>query len=148
MRGEMHHNGNRSGKDSSAVYGKTGRAVNRLGLAADALVLLHLAFILFALLGGLLVHRWPRVAWLHVPAVAWGALIEFNHWICPLTPLEQRLRLAAGEGGYRGGFVEHYLLPLIYPDGLTPEVQIALGLSVLGVNVLVYGAWLWKKSRK
>jgi hypothetical protein len=75
-------------------------------------------------------------------------VIEFNSWICPLTPLEQRLRLAAGEGGYGGGFIEHYLLPLIYPEGLTREIQLALGLFVLAVNALVYGIWLWRKWRK
>jgi hypothetical protein len=126
----------------------TGWPLNRVGLAADALVLLHLAFIVFAVLGGLLAFRWPRAAWLHLPAVAWGALIEFNNWVCPLTPLEQRLRLAAGQSGYGGSFVEHYLLPLIYPDGLTPQFQIALGVFVLGINAVVYGAWLWRKYRK
>ncbi|MFC1605710.1 DUF2784 domain-containing protein [Pseudomonadota bacterium] len=117
-------------------------------LAADTLVVVHLAFVLFVVLGGLLVYRWPRWAWLHVPAFAWGALIEFNNWVCPLTPLEQRLRLAAGEGGYGGGFSEHYLLPLIYPEGLTREIQLALGLFVLAINALVYGIWLWRKWRK
>jgi hypothetical protein len=119
-----------------------------MGLAADILVVLHLAFVLFALLGGLLVYRWPRWAWLHVPAFAWGAVIEFNDWICPLTPLEQRFRAAAGEGGYSGGFVEHYLLPMLYPEGLTREIQLGLGLLVLGVNAVVYGAWLWRMRRK
>jgi hypothetical protein len=119
-----------------------------MGLAADILVVLHLAFVLFALLGGLLVYRWPRWAWLHVPAFAWGAVIEFNGWICPLTPLEQRFRAAAGEGGYSGGFVEHYLLPMLYPEGLTREIQLGLGLLVLGVNAVVYGAWLWRMRRK
>jgi hypothetical protein len=117
-------------------------------LAADALLIAHLAFVLFVVAGGLLVYRWPRLAWVHVPAFAWGAVIEFNSWICPLTPLEQRLRLAAGEGGYGGGFIEHYLLPLIYPEGLTREIQLALGLFVLAVNALVYGIWLWRKWRK
>ena len=119
-----------------------------MGLAADALVILHLVFILFVVLGGLLVFRWPRWAWVHVPAFAWGAIIEFNNWICPLTPLEQRLRVAAGEGAYGGGFVEHYLLPLIYPEGLTPGIQLGLGLFVLGVNALVYGIWLWRNWLK
>jgi hypothetical protein len=119
-----------------------------MGLAADILVVLHLAFVLFALLGGLLVYRWPRWAWLHVPAFAWGAVIEFNGWICPLTPLEQRFRAAADEGGYSGGFVEHYLLPMLYPEGLTREIQLGLGLLVLGVNAVVYGAWLWRMRRK
>ena len=118
------------------------------GLAADSLVVLHLAFVLFAVLGGLLVYRWPRWAWVHVPAFVWGAVIEFNNWVCPLTPLEQRFRMAAGEEGYSGGFVEHYLLPLLYPEGLTREIQLGLGLLVLGVNALVYGIWVWRKSLK
>jgi len=117
------------------------------GLAADSLVVLHLAFVLFVILGGLLVYRWPRWAWVHVPAFLWGAVIEFGDWVCPLTPLEQRLRALAGEGGYTGGFVEHYILPLIYPEGLTREIQLALGLFVLGVNAVVYGVWLWRKWR-
>jgi hypothetical protein len=116
-----------------------------MGLAADALVVLHLVFILFVVLGGLLVFRWPRWAWVHVPAFAWGAIIEFNNWICPLTPLEQRLRVAAGEGAYGGGFVEHYLLPLIYPEGLTQGIQLGLGLFVLAVNAVVYGIWWWRQ---
>jgi len=119
-----------------------------MGLAADALVVLHLSFVLFVILGGLLVYRWPRWAWVHVPAFVWGAVIEFNNWICPLTPLEQQLRAAEGEGGYSGGFVEHYLLPLLYPDGLTREIQIGLGLFVLGINALVYGILIWRKWRR
>jgi len=83
--------------------------------AADLIVILHFAFIVFVGLGALLSLRWPRAAWLQVPAAAWGAAIEFRHGVCPLTPLEQRLRLAAGDAGYSGGFIEHYLLPIIYP---------------------------------
>ena len=119
-----------------------------MALAADALVVLHLAFVLFVVFGGLLVWRWPRWAWVHVPAFAWGAVIEFNNWVFPLTPLEQRFRVAAGEAGYSGGFVEHYLLPLLYPEGLTREIQLGLGLFVLGVNALVYGVLLWRKRQK
>lgn len=118
------------------------------GLAADALVVLHLGFVLFVVLGGLLVYRWPGWAWVHVPAFAWGAVIEFNNWVCPLTPLEQRWRSAAGEDAYSGGFVEHYLLPLLYPDGLTREIQVGLGLFVLGINALVYGIWAWRQWQK
>jgi len=119
-----------------------------MALAADALVVLHLAFVLFVVFGGLLVWRWPRWAWVHVPAFAWGAVIEFTNWVCPLTPLEQRFRVAAGEAGYSGGFVEHYLLPLLYPEGLTREIQLGLGLFVLAVNALVYGMWLWRRKQK
>ncbi|WP_028239189.1 DUF2784 domain-containing protein [Stutzerimonas azotifigens] len=113
-------------------------------LAADAVVLLHLLFILFVLFGGALVWRWPRFAWLHLPAVAWGALVELLHLWCPLTPLEQWLRTAAGQRGYEGGFVEHYLIPLIYPAGLTPQVQLWLGAIVLAVNLAAY-LWLFRR---
>jgi hypothetical protein len=117
-------------------------------LAADGVVVLHFAFILFVVAGGLLVLRWPRLAWLHLPVVAWGAGVEFVGWICPLTPLENRLRRAAGEAGYAQGFIEHYLLPLIYPAGLAREIQIALGLFVLGVNALGYGYLWWRWRSK
>lgn len=108
------------------------------GLLADAVLLLHLTFILFVVLGGFLARRRPRLAWLHLPAAAWGALIEFGDWPCPLTPLENHLRALAGEAGYRGGFVEHYLLPLIYPEALTRELQVALGLGVVAINLGAY----------
>lgn len=117
------------------------------GLAADFLMVLHLFFIAFVVFGGLLVFRWPRVIWVHLPAAAWGVLIEFNHWICPLTPLEQALRRAAGETSFSGGFTEHYLIPLIYPEGLMPETQNWLGLIVLLLNLLVYGIWLLRCRR-
>lgn len=116
-------------------------------LLADLVVLLHFAFILFVFLGGLLVLRRPRLAWLHLPAVAWGALIEFAGWLCPLTPLENRLRLAAGQEGYATGFVEHYILPVVYPPGLTREVQLVLGVLVLLVNAVAY--WLvWRRRKR
>ncbi|WP_432258608.1 DUF2784 domain-containing protein [Cupriavidus sp. TMH.W2] len=113
---------------------------------ADLVVIVHGLFIVFVVAGGLLVLRWPRVAWLHLPAAAWGVLIEWSGWICPLTPLENTLRQAAGQAGYSGGFVERYLLPLIYPAGLTPAVQLWLGLVVLAVNVAVYALW-WRRRR-
>ncbi len=118
------------------------------GFAADGLVLVHAAFVVFVVFGGLLAWRWPRLAWLHLPAVAWAALLEFRQWICPLTPLEQWLRTMAGESGYNGSFVEHYLLPLLYPPGLTAAKQWLLGAAVVALNFLVYGALLWKKSRE
>jgi hypothetical protein len=105
---------------------------------ADAVLLLHLAFIAFALLGGLLVRRWPRLAWVHLPAAAWAAAIAFFGGICPLTPLENRLRAAGGEAGFEGSFIEHHLEALIYPGWLTREIQIGLGLVVLAVNVACY----------
>src|SRR5438093_9240146 len=106
---------------------------------ADFVVILDLAFGAFVLFGGLLVLWRGRVAWLHLPAVAWGAAVEFVGWICPLTPLETWLRMQGGEGGYSSDFIEHYVLPLLYPIGLTREVQIALGAVVLVVNLVIYG---------
>jgi hypothetical protein len=117
-------------------------------LAADLVVLTHAAFVLFVLFGAALSLRWPRMAYLHVPAAAWGALIEFQGWICPLTPLENRLRQAGGERGYTGGFVEHYVLPVLYPEGLTRSHQVAFGVAVLVLNVVLYGAaWLRRRRR-
>ena len=105
---------------------------------ADAVLVLHFAFIAFVLGGGLLVRRWPRLAWLHVPAVAWGATIEIMGWVCPLTPLENHFRALAGRGLYSGDFVERYLLPLIYPAGLTSTVQLMLGGGVIVLNGVIY----------
>ena len=116
-------------------------------LAADAVALLHGAFVLFVALGGFLVWRWPRLAWLHLPAVAWGALIGFTGWICPLTPLEHHLRQVVGQAGYAGGFIDHYLWPLLYPVGLTREGQWALGAGVLALNGAVYGLLLGRWAR-
>ena len=107
-------------------------------LLADFVFVVHLAFVLFVVLGGLAVWRRPKLAWLHLPAVAWGALIEFAGWICPLTPWEQRLRILAGEQGYAGGFVEHYLVPILYPAALTRDIQITLGVIVLMINGMAY----------
>lgn len=114
------------------------------GLLADLTLVLHLAFVLFVVSGGLLVLRWPRVIWLHLPAAIWGAIVEFGGWICPLTPLENWLRTRAGGAGYQGAFIEHYLMPVLYPSHLTRSVQLALGLAVLIVNLVVYG-WLWRR---
>jgi hypothetical protein len=106
--------------------------------AATAIALLHLAFILFVLLGGLLVLRWPKVAWVHLPAAAWGVLIEFAGWWCPLTKWENHYLRMAGRAGYDGGFVAHYIMPIIYPAGLTRGLEIAIGVLVLIINVSVY----------
>ena len=111
-------------------------------LAADAVLLGHLAFVSFVVLGGLLALRWPRLAWVHVPAAVWGAVVEFTGWICPLTPLEVALRRAAGDAGYTGGFVEHYILATLYPDGLTRTTQLTLGLAVVVLNVAIYIVFL------
>ena len=117
------------------------------GLFADAVLLAHAAFVAFVVLGGLLVLRWPHLAWVHLPVVAWGAGIQFTGGICPLTPLENHLRALAHEQGYAGGFVEHYVFGLLYPEGLTRDVQILLGLGVLALNGAVY-AWLWYRRRQ
>ena len=114
------------------------------GLLADFVLLLHLAFVVFVAAGALLVLRWPRVAWVHLPCAAWGAFVEFAGWICPLTPLENILRRMAGAQGFEGGFIGHYLLPLLYPDELTRGVQVALGAMVIVVNVAMY-AWVWRR---
>lgn len=114
---------------------------------ANLVLAVHGAFVLFVVLGGLLALRWPRVAWMHLPAAAWGAAIEFSGGICPLTPLENRLRALAGEAGYGGGFIEHYLLGWLYPAGLTREAQLALGIAVLVVNVAVYASVWARRDR-
>lgn len=113
---------------------------------ADAIVLLHALFVAFVIAGGLLVLRWRRLMWLHLPAVIWGALIEFAGWICPLTPLENLLRARAGESGYSGGFVDHYVLHALYPAGLTPAIRWELGTIVIVVNAVTYGI-VWRTRR-
>jgi len=116
-------------------------------LAADALVAFHLGFVLFVIGGGLLALRDRRFAWLHLPAAAWGAGIELAGGVCPLTPLENRLRRLDGEAGYAGGFVDHYLLPALYPQGLTRRVEIVLGIAVLVGNAAVYAVVIRRARR-
>ena len=113
--------------------------------AADAVLVVHAGFVAWVVLGGFAVARRPALAWLHAPAAAWGAAISFGGWICPLTPLENALRRAAGEAGHAGGFVEHHLLALLYPDGLTRGAQVALGVGVVAVNALAYGLALRRR---
>jgi hypothetical protein len=113
-------------------------------LLADLTLVLHAVFVAFVMLGALLVLRWPRLAWIHLPAVLWGAGIEFLGGICPLTPLENHLRRLAGGHGYAGGFVEHYVVPILYPDALTRRVQVVLGALVVVVNVAIYAWALWR----
>jgi Protein of Unknown function (DUF2784) len=116
------------------------------GRLADALLVVHGAFVVFVIGGGALVAHWPALAWVHLPAALWGAAIEFAGFVCPLTPIEQAWRRAAGSGVYRGGFIEHYVTAAIYPSGLTRGTQIMLGLLVVGVNGWVY--WrLWHRRR-
>lgn len=116
-------------------------------LLADLVLIAHLAFVVFVLFGGLLVLKWRWIAWLHLPAATWGAAVEFTGWICPLTPLENWLRAQSGEAAYARDFVGRYLLPILYPDALTPDIQVMLGVLVLVVNLVIYG-WLWRVGRR
>lgn len=117
-------------------------------LLADATVVLHIGFVLFVVLGGLLVMRWPRVAWVHLPAAAWGASIEFAGWICPLTPLENWFREQGGASGYSTSFVERYLMPTLYPSALSRELQWILGGLVLGINAAIYTVVIVRRRRR
>lgn len=112
-------------------------------LSADLLVVLHLCFVLFVLFGGLLLLKWPRLAWLHTPAVIWGAFVEFSGWICPLTPLENWLRAQVGETGYTGDFLAQYFSTILYPEWLTRDIQFVLGALVVAINLGAY-IWLWR----
>ena len=114
---------------------------------ADLVVVLHSFFVLFVLLGGFLVLWKPSVAWYHLPAVFWAAWLEFSGWICPLTPLENLLRQKGGVAGYNVGFVEHYIVPILYPTSLTREMQFTLGMIVLSLNIGVYFI-VWMRMRK
>ncbi|MFJ1298605.1 DUF2784 domain-containing protein [Pseudomonadota bacterium AL_CKDN230030165-1A_HGKHYDSX7] len=116
------------------------------GLLADAVVLFHGLFVLFAVLGGLLLARWPGLIWLHLPAIAWAVGITVTGGICPLTPLENELRWRAGQEGYEGGFIAHYVWSLLYPAGLTRTVQAGLGLAAMSLNLFVYARW-WRRRR-
>jgi hypothetical protein len=114
--------------------------------AADLIVIVHLAFVVFVVAGGLLALRWHRAAYIHIPAALWGAWIEFTGWICPLTPLENHLRRLAGEAGYTGGFIQHYIVGVVYPAGLTTAIQVTLGTIVVAVNGVVY--WMYFTRRR
>jgi len=116
--------------------------------AADVVVIIHLLFIIFALVGGLLLFLKRWIVWIHLPAVVWAALIEWKGWICPLTPLENYLRHKARLASYEEGFIEHYLFPVIYPAGLTPQIQYFLGVLVIAANFLVYGFYLYALRSK
>jgi hypothetical protein len=114
-------------------------------LLADLVLVLHAGFVLFVVLGALLVVRWPRVAWVHVPAALWGAGIEFFGGICPLTPLENHWRRLGGQLGYHGGFIDQYFVSMLYPQGLTRQMQFLIGALVLGLNAAIYGWVLWRR---
>ena len=113
-------------------------------LIADVLVLFHLSFIIFVILGGFLVLHWRNIFWLHIPCAIWGVLIEFAGWICPLTPMENHFRQLAGQAGYYSGFIDHYILPVIYPTALTREIQYMLGFGVITINLIAYGLVLYR----
>jgi hypothetical protein len=118
-------------------------------MAADGILLLHLAFVVFVVVGGLLVLRWPKLAWLHIPAAVWGVAVEVYGWYCPLTPLENALRERAGGAAYQGDFIARYLLPILYPEGLTRRAQVVLGLSTLLLNLAVYIiAWRRRRAKR
>lgn len=115
---------------------------------ADSVLVLHFLFIAFVLGGGLLVRRRPRLAWLHMPAVIWGIVVEMMGWVCPLTPLENKFRALAGANAYSGDFVERYCLPVMYPAGLTPQIQMLLAGVVLVLNGVIYAALIrahWRR---
>jgi hypothetical protein len=116
-------------------------------LLADLVLIVHLAFVAFVLCGGLLALRWRWIAWLHLPAVAWGAIVEFTGWICPLTPLENWLRAQGGETSYRSDFIAQYLLPVLYPGDLTRDLQLLLGTGVVVLNTAIYW-WLWRSRAR
>lgn len=134
---------------AAALFGASPLAESRTGflhrVLADAVLLFHLGFILFVLFGALLAVRWRRVLWLHVPCAIWGIAVELLGWICPLTSLENKLRSKAGIRGYSGGFVEQYVIPVVYPVDLTRLVQIGAGCLALGINVGIY-AWVLKRQ--
>jgi nitrate reductase gamma subunit len=113
---------------------------------ADLVLVVHLGFVLFVVLGGLLVLRWPWVALPHIPAAIWGVLIEYAGWICPLTPLENSLRSSGGVARYSGGFIQHYIQPVLYPAGLTHGTQIVLGSLALLVNLTLYGVAIARRK--
>jgi hypothetical protein len=116
-------------------------------LLANLVLIVHLAFVVFVLCGGLLVLKWRWIARLHLPAVVWGAVVEFTGWICPLTPLENWLRVQAGEAGYEDDFTTRYLLPILYPVDLTRDIQLLLGTVVIAVNVGMY-CWFWRMQAR
>lgn len=118
-----------------------------MSILAAAVVFVHLAFVAFAIGGGLLALRWPRIAWVHLPAAAWAAFVEFSGGLCPLTPLENTLRRRAGLEPYAGDFIAAYVFPVLYPEGLTRQMQLAMGLVVVVMNVAAY-TWILRRRRR
>lgn len=116
-------------------------------ILAELVVVVHLFFILFVIFGGFAALKWQWMALFHIPVAAWGAIVELKSWVCPLTPWENKLRLMAGQEGYSEGFIEHYILPIIYPAGLTRDIQTTLGLSVIVINLVIYGVFLYRMFR-
>ena len=116
-------------------------------ILADAVLLLHLTFVLFVLFGGLLALKWEKAPWLHLPAAAWGVFVEFSGWVCPLTPLEIRLREQGGASSYADDFIGHYLQALLYPESLNRNTQLIFGTVALLVNGAIY-FWLWRSVRR
>lgn len=116
-------------------------------VAADLLVVFHFLFVIFVLFGGLLILKWRFIMWLHIPAVVWGVVVEWMGWICPLTPWEWSLREKAGQLGYSGSFIDYYIIPIIYPEGLTRELQVSIGIFVILINLIVYGFIFYKFKR-
>ena len=116
------------------------------GVLAELTVLVHLGFIIYVIFGGLLAIRWPRSIWVHLPVLIWGVGVELTGWVCPLTPLENHFRAQAALQGYQGGFIEHYLIAVIYPAGLTRQVQIGLGAALFAFNIVIY-AVIWRAAR-
>lgn len=115
-----------------------------LQLLADLVLVLHSVFIAFVMFGGLIALCWKPIIWLHLPALLWGALIAIFGWVCPLTPLENSLRHLAGEAGYSGGFIAHYIAPVIYPAGLTPSLRVIMAVALVAVNVMIY-LYIWRR---
>ena len=117
-------------------------------MLAELVIAIHAAFVVFVVAGGLLGLRWPKLLWVHAPAAIWGIVVEYAGFVCPLTPLEVALRQRAGNAGYGGGFIEHYVEALLYPSGLTRDLQIALGTAALLVNLVVYWYVLQRSRRR
>jgi len=117
-------------------------------ILADIVVIFHLSFVIFSVIGGVLALKWRKIIWIHIPVVIWAVVIEFAGFICPLTPLENNLRFRGGESGYESDFIEHYIFPVLYPEGLTHTMQVIIGIFVLTVNIVVYSIIIHKIRKK